>query len=340
MKKIRLNMEDVFRQTQNELKNSLTAVLRSYGYAPIKRNGFVFAQGRKSSPVLLIAHLDTVHKEPVKHICYSKDENIMMSPQGIGGDDRCGVWMVLQIIKKYKCSVLFCEDEELGCVGAEKFIKSKIVPQNINYIMEFDRRGSNDAVFYDCDNEEFTAFITDGGFIEDYGSFSDISVIAPYLGIAAVNLSCGYYNAHTQHEFIVLSEMKANINKAMKLIAQTDRDKKFEYIECKHKYKNFGYIGHYYGGYDYSKKEEFEDFPNYVYKEFMEVTEDIGYITYNGDILDHYNEYYFLGEDNRVYVYDWDEDMLLYAPDCEARTNDGGNLRFNADMAIPYMVMG
>ena len=48
---------------------------------------------------------------------------VAMSPQGIGGDDRCGVWMILQILRTANCHVLFCEDEEVGCVGAKKFTK-------------------------------------------------------------------------------------------------------------------------------------------------------------------------------------------------------------------------
>ena len=66
----------------------------------------------------------------------------------------------LQIIKDFKCSVLFTEDEEIGCVGAEKFaVSDYIVNNDINYIIEIDRRGTNDCVFYSCDNPDFEEFI-------------------------------------------------------------------------------------------------------------------------------------------------------------------------------------
>ena len=74
-----------------------------------------------------------------------------------------------------KCHVLFCEDEEVGCVGAKKFTRGSLRPQ-VNYIVELDRRGSNDAVFYRCDNPEFEDFITSFGFETAGGSRSDISV--------------------------------------------------------------------------------------------------------------------------------------------------------------------
>jgi hypothetical protein len=151
--------------------------------------------------------------------------------------------MILEVIKHYNCSVLFCEDEEIGGVGAEKFIKTKLAKSlNFNYIIEFDRQGSNDAVFYNCDNPEFEEFITDEYYRTTYGSFSDISVIAPMLGCAAVNLSCGYYKAHTTNEFVVMSEMEDSIYAACNILEKTTEDDKFEYIECQYgKDDWFGY---------------------------------------------------------------------------------------------------
>lgn len=218
--------------TQPTLKKFVAKELRETHNKVINKDGFIFAQG--TFPVLLVAHLDTVHKELPQKIEYDKVMDILSSPQGIGGDDRCGVYMILEIIKKYNCSVLFCEDEEIGCIGAEKFTKSDISKNlEFNYIIEFDRKGKNDAVFYDCANEEFEAFITKEFFRTNWGSFSDISVIAPHLGCAAVNLSCGYYNAHTKEEYVVMSEMQTNIEQACKILERTSESDKFEYIEDK-----------------------------------------------------------------------------------------------------------
>lgn len=155
--------------------------LAALGYEDIKNlQGFVYAAG--NLPVLLVAHLDTVHQHQVETICYSRDGRIMMSPEGIGGDDRAGVYMILRIIRAHRCHVLFCEDEEIGGKGAREFANSRIRP-DINYIVEMDRRGTNDAVFYNCDNPESTDFVCGFGFEEAHGSFSDISVIAPVLAL-------------------------------------------------------------------------------------------------------------------------------------------------------------
>ena len=154
---------------------------------------------------MLVAHLDTVHEQPVKDICLSADGNILMSPQGIGGDDRCGVFALCKIYKsaQVKPWLLFTCEEEVGGIGAKYFClahKQKQLPKNLDIlklIIEIDRRGSNDAVFYQCANLDFEKYIIDKGFKTAQGFFSDISLIAPELGIAAVNLSSGYYNAHS-----------------------------------------------------------------------------------------------------------------------------------------------
>ena len=225
----------ICKMSQKDLKKFVVKQLGETHNKVINKDGFVFAQG--TFPVLLVAHLDTVHKELPKTFEYDNVMDVLSSPQGIGGDDRCGVYMIFEVLKKYNCSVLFCEDEEIGCVGAEKFTKSDISKNlEFNYIIEFDRRGKNDAVFYECANDEFEAFITKGFYKSAYGSFSDISTIAPHLGCAAVNLSCGYYNAHTNTEYVVLHEMQESIEQACKILERTTADDKFEYIEDKYEW--------------------------------------------------------------------------------------------------------
>lgn len=140
--------------------------------------------------------------------------------------------MILNLIKSLKCHVLFCEQEEVGCIGAKSFCKSNIKP-DVNYIIEFDRRGHDDSVFYDCDNKEFEDFVNTVGFKTAYGSCSDISYIAPHLGVSAVNLSSGYYNAHQLYEYIDMEVVERNTSRAKTLI-EKEHNKKYAYIE-KHK---------------------------------------------------------------------------------------------------------
>lgn len=213
--------DDILRMKQKELKHYLVGHLKKMGYDVVKQKGFLYAAGEV--PVLLVAHLDTVHNEKPDIICRSADGRYMMSPQGIGGDDRCGVYMILQFINEARCHVLFCEDEEVGGRGARAFEGSNI-KADVNYIVEMDRRGNNDAVFYSCDNPEFTEFVCSFGFKEATGSFSDISVVAPYLETAAVNISAGYYNEHRLHEMIDTFAMQNNIERIIRMV-RTETEK-------------------------------------------------------------------------------------------------------------------
>ena len=238
------DFELICKMSQDKLKTYLTKYIKSkYNYVT-SDDGFIYAKG--TFPVMLVAHMDTVHKEQVKQIIYLDNGNKILSPQGIGGDDRVGVYSILQIIKEYNCSVLFTEDEEIGGVGVRKFIRAlaaqKIDVPKVNYLIEIDRKGNNDAVFYECDNQEFEDFILKNKEWEfEYGSYTDIVDLGPALGVAGVNFSCGYYNAHTTNEYVVISEMHETINKIKNLLARTTEDDYFEYIEMDYGYYNYGY---------------------------------------------------------------------------------------------------
>lgn len=243
---------EIIRKSQQELKVYLSQWLyQNYKYV-IDVDGFLYATG--NVPIMLVAHMDTVHKNPPRTIWMSLDCNKLKCDEGIGGDDRNGVAMIMDIVEtlgeEIRPYILFTEDEEIGGLGARDFTKLNIRPE-LNFIVELDRRGRDDAVFYDCDNEEFIDFIEEFGFKESFGSFSDISVIAEPLGVAAVNLSSGYYQAHTVNEYVNLHEMDEIMDKVINIIkSQTvpETSKKFDYIKKKYTYSK-GY-NKYYDYYD------------------------------------------------------------------------------------------
>ena len=281
-----MKLEDFLKPTQEELFSKLSGMYK--GQAVGVAGSFILVKGE--APIMLVAHLDTVHKEPVKDICTSADGNILMSPQGIGGDDRCGVYA---LVKSYELSpvkpyLLFTTDEETGAKGAKVFVKClDQLPElkELKLIIEIDRRGRNDAVYYDCDNPDLEEYITSKGFVTDYGTFSDISVIAPALGIAAVNLSSGYYNAHQLHEFINRAELEATIAKVVEIVSESAR----EDFPC------YEYVDAYYGYYDswgYEDMEEPEELPSeyeHIYRELLEkyTEEELEYLrgVYGNQIL-------------------------------------------------------
>ena len=229
-------LEDFLRPTQKQLFKLLAKKFK--GKAILSKGNFILVRG--TAPVMLVAHLDTVHTAPVKQICASKDGNILMSPQGIGGDDRCGFFALVKIYlsAQVKPWLLFTCDEEVSGLGAQQFClahSQRRLPtelDDLKFLVEIDRKGSTDAVFYDCDNPDFEEYITGKGFTTAFGSFSDISLLASELGVAAVNLSSGYYNAHTLHEFINVAELHDTIRKVGEIVSEAVDLPLFEYVEA------------------------------------------------------------------------------------------------------------
>ena len=230
------NFINICKMSQSQVKTYMRQHLTDLGYNVIDEDGFLYAKG--DVPVLLVAHMDTIHKKQCVEVIVSDDR--ITSPQGIGGDDRCGIYIISQIVKERHCSVLLCEDEEAGGIGAKKFAKTDYINDlGVNFMIEFDRRGNCDAVYYSCDNAEFTDFVTDvAGFVEAHGSYSDISDLMPAAKIAGVNLSSGYYNAHSVAEYVVPSDMEATITAATILI-DAECDEPFEYVERKKVYSSY-----------------------------------------------------------------------------------------------------
>jgi len=214
-------LNKIFRKSEKQLLKYLSTLLTTeYGYNTDSTNvlttpNYIYAKG--NIPIMLIAHLDTVHKNLPKEIYHDQVKNIIWSPQGIGADDRAGVYAILQLISpKVKPHILFTTQEEVGGIGAS-IAANEIQAPDIKFIIELDRKGADDAVFYDCYNQDFIKYITSFGFIENQGSFSDISHICPVWNIAGVNLSTGYYNQHTKQEYLNLNELNATIKKVKKI---------------------------------------------------------------------------------------------------------------------------
>ena len=262
--------------TQEKLKKHVIEVLKWSGREVMTDNGWVYSPG--TIPVMICAHMDTVHKELPKTIIY-KDGTIS-SPEGIGGDDRCGVYMCLEILKKLDCHVAFFEDEEIGGVGSSKFASSDVIKYiDVNYVIELDRMHDRDAVFYDCANNDFIDMVCEKYWLENFGSFTDICHICEPLNVAGVNLSCGYYKQHTKDEYVYLDEMTASIRETIALIERCN-DRHFDYIRQS---RSFGYYSGglwrdyaqsnvEYGVYDFEQAYEFR-----YYTHFGEIITEIEY---------------------------------------------------------------
>lgn len=206
--------EQLVSMTQPQLHKLMGIFLKEkYPKVVIDKN-YIFAEG--DIPVALVAHMDTVFKFPVFNLYYDPKKNVAFSPDGLGADDRAGVFAILQIIKAdLRPSIILTTDEEKGGLGAAALAidYSRCPIENIKYLIELDRQGSHDAVFYDCGTEDFKQYIQAFGFKEAKGSFSDISFLMSEWDICGVNLSIGYRDEHTYAETLHFDDLFETVRK-------------------------------------------------------------------------------------------------------------------------------
>ena len=236
---------------------------------------YIYAPSNECS-VLLMAHCDTVFKlPPTKNdILYDRERNIMISREGGLGDDRAGVYAILKLLEQgYRPSVLFTNFEESGCLGSAQLIKDFTAPASeTNFIIQIDRRGINDMVFYQCDNKEFIEYIGAFGFTKQGGSFTDISTICPAWGVAGVNLSTGYDGEHDTSEILIIDALESTIEKVSNILKEKEHPY-FKYIESAHL------------GYTFLNSSWYDDYDSYNPSEYTMVCDCCHSIVDKSDVI-------------------------------------------------------
>lgn len=222
--------------TQDEVRIVMSKYIRSiFG----KKNSIItkdYIIGIGNIPIALVSHMDTVFSVPVETLYYDQKKGVMWSPEGLGADDRAGIFGIIKILQSgYRPSIILTTDEESGGLGAEKLSKRKCPIPNLKYMIELDRRGKDDCVFYDCYCPEFIDYVESFGFIEQYGSFSDISFLMGEWDICGVNLSIGYEDEHSYIETLHIKPMLDTISKVKKMLDDSNNIEKFEYKELDYK---------------------------------------------------------------------------------------------------------
>lgn len=238
---------------EKQVRKIIVKFLKEHGYDPIITSDYILGIG--DVPVMLLAHYDTVHAHTPHHV--TNTNGILTSPNtGLGADDRAGVFGVLEVVKNCKCHVLFCGGEEIGCVGsgrfADDYIKGAIPMLDVNYCIQLDRRGKNDAVYYEGDNKEFEEFISGFGWETASGSFTDICKVCPALDVSGVNLSIGYEHEHHLDESLDMAVMNANIERVKGMLGGD----LYKWVERKYEYASW-YRGTYHGSLG---REWYEDY--------------------------------------------------------------------------------
>ena len=231
-------LQQLLRSSEKQVQKIIVKHLHNYDLHNKPGDRFIYATMKTPAPVLIVAHTDTVHKQPPAEIFHDSKKGVLWSPTGLGADDRAGVYAALLLSETCRCDLLFTTGEENGGVGASAFIDQ--YPNNPGYsmILQLDRKNANDAVFYSNRSTDFQDYILSFGFQDNFGSFSDISIIAPDWQVNAVNLSVGYVQEHTTQEHLFLHDLQSTVHKVKAMLSQDIP--LFAYTEA---YSDFNYYG-------------------------------------------------------------------------------------------------
>lgn len=218
--------------SQSELKQVASKFLKKNYDKVIETKEFIIAEG--DIPIALIAHLDIIFDSPPKEVYFDRQKNVILSPTGLGADDRAGVYAIFRIIREgLHPHIIFTTDEEISRAGAIATAKLNMPFKDLKYIIELDRRGSNDCIFYNCGNETFINYIESFGFEWNYGTYADIYEICPSWEIAGVNLSIGYKDEHTTGEVLFVGQMLSTIEKVKNMLMDANSVKEpFKFIDA------------------------------------------------------------------------------------------------------------
>jgi len=211
---------------------------------------------------ILNAHMDSVqgYEDEILSSFIKIRGNIMSGYGVIGGDDKCGLFVILEVLKKRKVNFIITREEEIGCVGINHFMSQNDIKE-FPWALTLDRYGSGDIICEknDYGTKEFENALYEVGKKFGYkpaqGVYSDADFISE--DVSCANVSVGYYAHHTKKEYVVLSELQNSINFVIKSIDTIKQNFSAP--------QKFAYRGGKYSGY-YSYDDE--DFYDAYYKSY------------------------------------------------------------------------
>lgn len=190
-------------------------------------------KGKAETYPCIVSHLDQVQRLHPRDFRAIETRDIIFgfsakehSFCGLGADDKNGIIICLQAIKKYDCmKVVFFKEEETGCRGSSR-AEMKFF-EDCRFVVQCDRRGNSDLITnIGCSDLCSEKFIQDvdpekWGYKEESGLMTDVEPLKENgLAVSAVNMSCGYYNPHTDEEITV----KRDLEKCWKFVQHIIED--------------------------------------------------------------------------------------------------------------------
>ncbi len=200
----------------------------------------------------VVAHMDTVHRKHIPLVYSNQRLDIVEQPYedsqytdlqqtaliakhpttkeqtGIGGDDKCGVAVCLEMLDHFDVmKAAFFVEEEIGMMGSKEADEEFF--RNVGYAIQFDAPSSN-WITEVCSGQrlfdtDFKELITENLSNNGYTSFSndpftDVNQLAKKFDFSCLNLGCGYYRQHTDSEYVIVEEVEDAIRAGKSLISK------------------------------------------------------------------------------------------------------------------------
>ena len=192
----------------------------------------------------VISHTDTVHGlgniNVVEEENFNAQNELKLSlkgyndfglPTGIGGDDKCGVFACLVLLRDLpNLKAAFFVAEETGCHGSKKADENFF--KNVGYVIQFDAP-ENWMISENCSGKDLFDRGTD--FFEKCDKiltenmnpenmeymrhpYTDVYALRSKFDVSCINFSIGYYDYHTKDEYVVVEDVENGIKMGKQMI--------------------------------------------------------------------------------------------------------------------------
>jgi len=275
-------------------------VQKGYDYKKDTIGNIYVTKGEAEYFPCFVAHTDTVHSINLNLKVVQLEENGQtiltgidaktMRPSGIGGDDKCGVFLCLEMLDKLdNVKIALFVSEEIGCIGSRQADPEFF--SNVGYAIQYDSpKGDSMSMslmgkdlFGKSTNfgEKVSPLILEHG-ITDWARhpYTDIWPLMEKFGFSCLNLAAGYHRYHTANEYVVVEEVENGFELGLKL-HQILGENFYERPQQEEK----SYFNSIFGGYGSSSKQvltEDDDDEDLYYEE----KEEDGFVYDEDDEMD------------------------------------------------------
>lgn len=192
----------------------------------------------------VVAHTDTVHDIDTinireKELRNAKNEfklglkayNDKGYSTGIGGDDKCGVFACLKLLKELpNLKAVFFVSEETGCHGSRKADGNFFT--NVGYCIQFDapenwmvtetcfgaRLFNRESEFFNVCDKILTESMPNKKYMAH--PYTDVWALKYNFDFSCINISIGYYNYHSRNEYVIVEDVFNGIEIGRKMISE------------------------------------------------------------------------------------------------------------------------